>query len=100
MGSGVRSVSVVNNCRWRARRTVDREGKYIEPVVGADHIMELLRFDALCQIAPPRVEKHRRHVSGCDFVGWIMDHDPPFTLKPALPRMADTAMKSLRCLVR
>jgi hypothetical protein len=45
-----RVLPLVDKCRRTACRAIDRESKDIEAVVGADHIMELLRFDASRQI--------------------------------------------------
>jgi hypothetical protein len=44
------SFSPVNKCRRPTRRTINREAEYIEAVVGAYHIMELLRFNTLAEI--------------------------------------------------
>src|SRR5262249_3004733 len=41
---------LVEECGRTARRTLDRGAEEVEGVVGADHIMELLRFDAVGQI--------------------------------------------------
>jgi hypothetical protein len=43
-------MDLVDKRRRTARRTIDRESKYVKAVVIADDIMELLRFDALREI--------------------------------------------------